>query len=54
MARGRYSATSVEIEHLRDSLRVVEVAHGAAEEELHAAKYATADAQARAFGEFCS
>jgi len=54
LARGRYSAASVEIEHLRDSLRVVEVARGAAEEELRAARDAVADAQARAFGEFCS
>ena len=44
LARGRYSVASVEIKYLRDSLRVVEVAHGAAEEELHAAKYAAADA----------
>ena len=51
---GRYSASSVEIEHLRDSLRVVEVARGAAEEELRAARDAAADAQAHAFGEFCS
>ena len=54
LARGRYSAASIEIEHLRDSLRVVEVARGAAEEELRAARDAAADAQARAFGEFCS
>ena len=54
MARGRYSATSVEIKQLQESLRVVEVARGAAEEELRAARDAVADAQARAFGEFCS
>ena len=54
MARGRYSAASVEIEHLRESLRVVEVARGAVEEEARAARDAAADAQARAFGEFCS
>jgi hypothetical protein len=51
-ARGRYSATSVEVEHLRDSLRAVEVSRGAAEEEVCAARAAAADAQAQAFGEF--
>ena len=54
LARGRYSVASVKIKYLRDSLRVVEVARGAAEEELRAARDATADAQAHAFGEFCS
>ena len=54
LARGRYSAASVKIEHLRDSLRVVEVARGAAEEELRTSRDAAADAQACAFGEFCS
>ena len=44
LAHGRYSATSVEIEHLRDSLRVVDVARGAAEEEARAAKDAAMDA----------
>ena len=52
LARGRFSAASVEIEHLRDSLRVVEVARGAAEEEVRVARDAATDAQARAFGEF--
>ena len=54
LARGRFSAASVEIEHLRDSLRAVEVARGAAEEEVRAARDAAADAQTRAFGEFYS
>ena len=54
LARGRFSAASVEIEHLRDSLRAVEVARGAAEEEVRAARDAAADAQARAFGVFYS
>ena len=49
---GRFSATSVEIEHLWDSLQAVEVARGAAEEEVHVVRDAAADAQARAFGEF--
>jgi septation ring formation regulator EzrA len=52
LVRGRFSAASVEIEHLRDSLRVVEVARSAAEEEVRAARDAAANAQARAFGEF--
>ena len=52
LAHGRFSAASVQIEHLRDSLRVVEVARGAAEEDVRAARDATADTQARAFGEF--
>ena len=47
-------AASVEIEHLRDSLRAVEVARDAAEEEVRAARDAAVDAQARAFGEFYS
>ena len=54
LARGRFSAASVEIEHLRDSLRAVEMARGTAAEEVRAARDAAADAQARAFGEFCS
>ena len=54
LARGRYSAASVEVEHLQESVRAVEVAWGAAEEEARAARYAATDAQARAFGEFCS
>ena len=54
MARGRFSAASVEVELLRESLRVVEVACAAAEEEERAARDTAADAQARAFGEFCS
>ena len=54
LARGCYSAASVEVEHLRESLRAVEVARGAAEEEARAARDATVDAQTRAFGEFCS
>jgi hypothetical protein len=54
LARGRYSAASVEIEHLRESLWVVEVARGTAEEEARAARDAVLDAQARAFGEFRS
>jgi hypothetical protein len=36
------------------NLRAVEVARGAAEEEVRAARDAAADAQAWAFGEFCS
>ena len=54
LARGRFSAATVEIEHLWDSLRAVEVARGAAEGEVRAARYAAAEAQARAFGEFRS
>ena len=54
LARGRYSAASVEIEHLRESLQVVEVARGAIEEEARVARDAATDAQAHAFGEFCS
>ena len=54
LARGRFSAASVEIEHLRESLRAVQVARGAAEEEVRVARCAAADAQPRAFGEFCS
>ena len=54
LARGRFSAASVKIERLRESLRVVEVARGAVEEEAGAVRDAAADAQARAFGEFCS
>ena len=54
MARGRYSAATVEIEHLQDSLQAVEVARAAAEGEVRAARDAAADVQARAFGEFCS
>ena len=50
----RYSAALVEIEHLQDSLQAIEVARGAAEGEVHAARDAAADAQARAFGEFYS
>jgi hypothetical protein len=42
----------VEVEYLRESLRAVEVARGAAEEEVRAARDTAADAQARAFGEF--
>ena len=52
--RGRYSAASVEIEHLQDSLQAVEMARGAAEWEVPAARDAVADAHARAFGEFYS
>ena len=48
LARGRFSAASVEIEHLRESLRAVEVARGATEDEVRMAR----DAQARAFGVF--
>ena len=54
LAHGRFAATSVEIEHLRGSLRVVEVARGVVKEEARAARDAAVDAQARAFGEFCS
>ena len=54
LARGRFSVASAEVDHLRGSLRLVEVARGAFEEEAHAAREAAADAQARAFGEFCS
>ena len=53
LARGRFSASTVEIELLRDSLQAVEVARGATEGEVHAATDAAADAQARTFGEFC-
>ena len=44
----------VEIEHLWDSLQAVEVARGATEGEVSAARNATVDAQDRAFGEFHS
>ena len=54
MARGHFSAASVEVERLRESLRVVEVARAAAEEEARAVRDTATDAQARAFGEFCS
>ena len=54
LVRGLFLAASVEIEHLRDSLQAVEVARGAAEEEVRVARDAAADAQARAFGEFYS
>ena len=54
MACGRYSATSVKIEHLQEILRVVEMARGAVDEEARVARDAATDAQARAFGEFCS
>ena len=50
----RFSAATVEIEQFRDSLQAVEVARGAAEREVRAAGDAAADAQARAFGDFCS
>lgn len=52
LARRRFSAASMEVEHLRGDLRAVEVAQGTAEEEARAARDAAADAQARAFGEF--
>ena len=54
LARGRFSVATVEIEHLRDSLQAVEVARGAAEGEVRAARDAAADAQAHAFDEFRS
>ena len=54
LARGCFSAASVEIERLRKSQWVVEVARGAVEEEARVARDAAADAQPRAFGEFCS
>ena len=54
LAHVRFSAATVEIEQLRDSLQVVEVARGAAEGEVRAARDAAADAQPRAFGEFRS
>jgi len=54
LERGRFSGASVKIEHLRESLRAVEVARGAVEEEVRAARDAAVDDQARAFGEFCS
>ena len=54
LARGRFPVASVEIDRLRKSLRVVEVARGAIEEEAREVRDATADAQAHAFGEFCS
>ena len=54
LARGRFSAAAVEMEHLRDSLQAVEVARGAAEGEVRVARDAAADAQACAFGEFRS
>ena len=43
-ARGRYSAASVEVEGLQESLWAGEVAHNAAEEEAIAAKADAADA----------
>ena len=54
LARGRFSAASVEVEHLQESLRAVDMARATAEEEADAARAAAADTQARAFGEFCS
>ena len=45
LARGHYLAASVEVDHLRESLRVVKVARGAAEEEARAARDAAVDAQ---------
>ena len=54
LARSRFSVATVEIEHLRDSLQAVEVARGAAEGEVRAARDAAVNAQARAFGEFRS
>ena len=54
LACGRFSAASIEIERLRESLRVVEVARDTVEEEARAARDAATDAQARAFGEFYS
>ena len=54
LARGRFSAAAVKMEHLRDSLQAVEVARGAAEGEVRVARDAAADAQACAFGEFRS
>ena len=54
LAHGRFSAATVEIEQLWDSLQAVEVAQGAAEGEVRAVTDALADAQARAFGEFRS
>ena len=54
LARGRFAAASVEIEHLRESLRVVDVARRTVKEEARAARDAATDAQAHAFGEFCS
>jgi hypothetical protein len=44
LARGRFSAASVEIEHLRENLRAVEVARGVAEEEVCMARDAAVDA----------
>jgi len=52
LVRGCYAAASVEVDHLRESLQAVEVARGAAEEEVRTMRDAAADAQARAFGEF--
>ena len=54
LARGHFSAATVEIEHLRDSLQVVVVARGAVEREVRAARDAAADVHARIFGEFRS
>jgi hypothetical protein len=54
LARGPFSVASVEIDRLRESLRVVEVARGTAEEEARAARDAATDALARTFGKFCS
>ena len=42
-ARGHFLAAMVEIEHLRDSLQAVEVALGAAEGEVRAARDAATD-----------
>ena len=42
-ARGRFLAATVEIEHLRDSLQAVEVALGAAEGEVRAARDTATD-----------
>ena len=54
LARGRFSAATVEIEHLRDSLQAVVVARDAAEWEVRAASDTAADTQARVFGQFRS
>ena len=53
-ACGRYSAASIEIERLQESLRAVEVARAVAEEEAIAASAEAADAQARAIGKLRS
>ncbi|XP_039797750.1 voltage-dependent calcium channel gamma-8 subunit-like [Panicum virgatum] len=54
LARSHFSAATVEIENLWDSLQAVEVARGATEGEVRAARDAAADAQAHAFDEFRS